>query len=73
MEALAFFALYRKGSRWTSKIRKIETIANMIIFIAGIFILIGGCYSSISASESRNIYTEYQDTEAIVLLSHSRL
>lgn len=59
MEALAFFALYQRGARWTTTVRKLETVANVIIMISGLFILVGGCYSSISASKcgciSRNM------------------
>jgi hypothetical protein len=47
MEALAFFALYHKGTRWTTNIRKIETVANVIIGVSGLFILVGGCFCKI--------------------------
>ncbi|KAK9898346.1 hypothetical protein P389DRAFT_32478 [Cystobasidium minutum MCA 4210] len=49
MEALAFFALYQRGARWTTTARKLETMVNVLIMISGFFILVGGCYSSISA------------------------
>lgn len=51
MEALAFFALYQRGARWTTPVRKVETTVNIIVAVSGVFILVGGCYSSISASE----------------------
>jgi len=49
LEAIAFFRLYNQQERASSKLRKLETALNVVIFIAGLFILGGGAYSSISA------------------------
>jgi len=48
LEGLAFFALYKGVDRWSTATRKAETCLNILIIVAGIFVLVGGCYSSIS-------------------------
>lgn len=52
LEALAFFAMYKGKIRSGCKVRQIEAVASAVVFVAGIFILVGGAYSSISASKS---------------------
>jgi len=47
--ALAFFSMYKRGARFSSISRSLETCLNVVIMVAGIFILGGGAYSSINA------------------------
>jgi len=49
LEGVAFFSLYKKGMRWTSPTRIAESMFNILVICIGLFILVGGCYSSIDA------------------------
>jgi len=46
LEGLAFFALYKRGARFNTPLRGIETIVNVIVLVMAIFVGLSLCFCS---------------------------